>query len=62
MPIFAYPYGTARHFTDETVELVEQAGFLAACAAIPGCVEADVDLFRLPRFGASNWDLATFKS
>ncbi|NIV28316.1 MAG: polysaccharide deacetylase family protein [Anaerolineae bacterium] len=59
---FAYPYGTAQDFTAETTELVEAAGFLAACASIPGSVEAGTDLFRLPRFWVNNWDLATFKS
>lgn len=59
---FAYPHGKAKDFTTETMELVEAAGFLAACAAIPGCVQAGTDRFRLPRFWVNDWDLGTFKS
>jgi peptidoglycan/xylan/chitin deacetylase (PgdA/CDA1 family) len=58
---FAYPYGMAQDFTEETVKIVEAAGFRAACTAIPGTVEAGHDLFRLPRHWVHNWDLETFK-
>jgi len=58
VPTFAYPYGL---FSPETVELVEAAGFKAAFAAMPGCVKAGADLFRLPRFGVGNWDAERFR-
>jgi len=58
---FAYPHGRVQDFTDETVEIVETAGFRAACTAIPGVVESGDDLLRLRRYWVHNWDLETFK-
>jgi peptidoglycan/xylan/chitin deacetylase (PgdA/CDA1 family) len=51
---FAYPNGDAGDFTAETVDLVREAGFRAACTTIrapnrPGC-----DLFRLGRIGVGD--------
>jgi peptidoglycan/xylan/chitin deacetylase (PgdA/CDA1 family) len=58
---FAYPYGQAEDFTDETVEAVAAAGFHAACTTIPGVVDAASNPHRLRRYWVGNWDLGTFK-
>ena len=44
--LFAYPYGS---FTEETVELVREAGFLGAVTVKEGTVSTDTDVFHLPR-------------
>jgi len=43
---FAYPFG---HFTDETVELVQHAGYFSAVTVLPGVARASGDPLRLPR-------------
>lgn len=58
---FAYPYGLAKHYTDETVNIVQAAGFRVACTARQGLVEPGNDLFQLHRCEIQNWDIATFK-
>lgn len=57
---FAYPYGGSQDFTDETVEIVEAAGFEAACTTAPGVVGTGSAPLRLPRCWVGNWDLAQF--
>lgn len=54
---FAYPHG---EFTDETVALVEQAGYESACTSKPGGVERGADPFRLPRMCAQDWNRNRF--
>jgi peptidoglycan/xylan/chitin deacetylase (PgdA/CDA1 family) len=58
---FAYPYGASQDFTDETAEIVREAGFQSACTTIPGSIEAGDDPFRLRRCPVFDWDTSTFK-
>ena len=58
---FAYPYGTAQDFTDETVRIVRETGFELACTTVPGSVESGDDLFRLRRCVVYDWELDHFK-
>lgn len=44
--LFAYPYG---NFSEETVGLVREMGFVGAVAVREGTVNSATDLFRLPR-------------
>lgn len=44
--VFAYPYGS---FSDNTVTIVREAGFAAGVSVVPGTVNPDSDLMRLPR-------------
>ncbi|OYV63110.1 MAG: hypothetical protein B7X03_03140 [Parcubacteria group bacterium 21-58-10] len=44
--LFAYPFG---NFSDETVELVREAGFIAAVTVEEGIVSPGTDPLRLPR-------------
>jgi peptidoglycan/xylan/chitin deacetylase (PgdA/CDA1 family) len=53
---FAYPFGSSGTYTEESVGLVRQAGFAAACSALPGPVESRTDRFQLPRLQVSDWD------
>jgi peptidoglycan/xylan/chitin deacetylase (PgdA/CDA1 family) len=57
---FAYPYGAAGNYTNETVALVREAGFLAACTTRASAVDTASDLFRLPRLQVEDWDAAHF--
>jgi peptidoglycan/xylan/chitin deacetylase (PgdA/CDA1 family) len=49
---FAYPYGDR---DGESESLVQQAGFLCACATDGHSVTGSSGLFALPRIGVGNW-------
>jgi glycosyltransferase involved in cell wall biosynthesis/peptidoglycan/xylan/chitin deacetylase (PgdA/CDA1 family) len=53
---FAYPFGSSGTYTEESVGLVRQAGFAAACSALRGSVELCTDRFQLPRVQVCDWD------
>jgi glycosyltransferase involved in cell wall biosynthesis/peptidoglycan/xylan/chitin deacetylase (PgdA/CDA1 family) len=53
---FAYPFGSSGTYTEESVGLVRQAGFAAACSAFPNPVELRTDRFHLPRVQVCDWD------
>lgn len=53
---FAYPYGKSTDYTRETAAIVEQAGFAAACANVPGLVRPGSGSYELPRVHAHDWD------
>jgi glycosyltransferase involved in cell wall biosynthesis/peptidoglycan/xylan/chitin deacetylase (PgdA/CDA1 family)/SAM-dependent methyltransferase len=53
---FAYPYGSSGTYTEESVGVVRQAGFAAACSGLPGSVELRTDRFQLPRVKVCDWD------
>jgi peptidoglycan/xylan/chitin deacetylase (PgdA/CDA1 family) len=53
---FAYPFGSSGTYTEESVGLVRQAGFAAACSGLPGSVELRTDRFQLPRVQVCDWD------
>ena len=55
---FAYPHG--RH-APETVKLVREAGFCAACTTAAGFVRKSTDPFLLPRIQVLDWDGAEFE-
>lgn len=48
---FSYPNGGHEDYTRETLLLVREAGFKAACTAVSGRVDEDVSMFQLPRYG-----------
>ena len=58
---FAYPYGQATDFENETLETVRAAGYRAALTTIHGYVEPGDDAFRLRRCAVFNWDSDTFR-
>ena len=57
---FAYPYGKAEDFTQESVQIVRSAGFSFGCSSICGSVESGSDIFQLNRCGIHNWEIDTF--
>jgi peptidoglycan/xylan/chitin deacetylase (PgdA/CDA1 family) len=59
---FSYPYGSLGDYTDETVALVREAGFVGACSNHLGVVKPWTDGFRVPRNIVRNWDAETFKA
>lgn len=58
--MFSYPYGESGSFSDETVSIVKQAGFLGACANYPAPVKSRTDPFRIPRYVVRDWTGAEF--
>lgn len=58
--LFAYPYGAASDFDDDSRELVAELGFDAGIANIQGDLHAGSDLFALPRRLVRDWDKDTF--
>jgi peptidoglycan/xylan/chitin deacetylase (PgdA/CDA1 family) len=54
---FAYPYGS---YTQETLAVVQEAGFSSACATDAAMVQRGTDGFRLPRIAVRDWDGETF--
>jgi peptidoglycan/xylan/chitin deacetylase (PgdA/CDA1 family) len=52
---FAYPYGSPWDVSLTTVLLAREAGFSAACANTPAPVDAESDLFWLPRCLVRDW-------
>lgn len=55
---FCYPNGSAEDYTRETMLLVREAGFKAACTMVSGRVDQHSSLFHLPRYGSpeSIWE------
>ncbi len=54
---FAYPFGSKDSFTDDTIALVQQAGFAYACANIHERVTRNSSPFALPRYVIRDWDI-----
>jgi peptidoglycan/xylan/chitin deacetylase (PgdA/CDA1 family) len=55
---FCYPNGGADDYTRETLLLVREAGFKAACTSVSGRVTDNTSMFQLPRYGSpeSVWE------
>ncbi len=60
--LFSYPYGALSDYTDESVELVRQAGYAGACSNHPGVVKPWTDPYRVPRQLVRDWDASEFGS
>ena len=52
---FAYPFGTRSDYTQETVGIVREAGFMSACSNFRGLVQNGVNPYELPRYLVRNW-------
>ncbi len=57
---FAYPYGSASDYTEETVAAIRQAGYLRGCSNFAGVIGPVSDRFQLPRFLVRDWDGDSF--
>jgi peptidoglycan/xylan/chitin deacetylase (PgdA/CDA1 family) len=53
---FAFPYGGRSQYSQESVRLVQQAGFSCACSNYPGVVWNNSSPFELPRHVVRDWD------
>lgn len=58
--LFAYPYGEAHDFTEETKSLLKRANFLCACSTEFGTNDLTCDPFAIKRVVVRNWDVFTF--
>jgi len=57
---FAYPYGRDCDYTNDTVQLVQEAGFVCACSTAVGVARQHADRFRLPRLQVQDMDGEAF--
>jgi peptidoglycan/xylan/chitin deacetylase (PgdA/CDA1 family) len=58
--MFSYPYGMPADYSAETTILVQQAGFHCACTNVIDVVRTQSNLFQLPRFWVSDWEVDQF--
>ncbi len=58
--LFSYPFGAGGDFTDETVQIVGEAGYEAGIANIQGNITSPVDLYAIPRRLVRNWTKEEF--
>lgn len=58
---FAYPYGGPPTYSEETVSMLQEAGFESACSTSHGRVRSGADPFRLPRSYVGNWSGEVFE-
>jgi peptidoglycan/xylan/chitin deacetylase (PgdA/CDA1 family) len=59
---FAYPFGRAEDFDDDSVDAVRLAGFETACTTLPGSVGPSTDRYRLPRRLVMDWGRTRFRA
>jgi peptidoglycan/xylan/chitin deacetylase (PgdA/CDA1 family) len=53
---FAYPFGSRNDYTQETTAVVQDVGFMAACANYPGLVWSSRNRYEWPRILVRDWD------
>jgi peptidoglycan/xylan/chitin deacetylase (PgdA/CDA1 family) len=58
--VFSYPFGARGDYTQETVRLCREAGFVRAAANFPGQAHRWTDPFQVPRQLVRNWPAALF--
>ncbi len=61
VPVFSYPFGQRCDYTQETVALCREAGFVKAAANFPGQAHRWTDRYQIPRLVVRNWPLDVFK-
>ncbi|MDB5224836.1 MAG: hypothetical protein JWO43_458 [Candidatus Adlerbacteria bacterium] len=50
LAIFAYPNGSKKDYTDDTVSILKEAGFAASLTTQPGVMARHSNMFELPRY------------
>ena len=58
--LFSYPFGTADDFSDVTVDILKEVGFEKAVVGYPGDIDAESNLYTLPRYTIRNYDQEDF--
>jgi peptidoglycan/xylan/chitin deacetylase (PgdA/CDA1 family) len=57
---FSYPFGRRSDYTNESIALCRQAGFIRAAANFPGQAHRWTDPYQIPRHLVRNWPVETF--
>lgn len=58
--LFSYPFGTKEDYTEKSVELCREAGFVKAAANFPAQVHSWTDQYQIPRQLVRNWPVEVF--
>jgi len=58
--VFSYPFGTKDDYTDESVDLCREAGFVKAAATFPAQAHRWTDQYQIPRQVVRNWPVEIF--
>jgi len=58
--VFSYPFGRRSDYTNQSIALCRQAGFLKAAANFPGQAHRWSDPYQIPRHLVRNWPVETF--
>jgi peptidoglycan/xylan/chitin deacetylase (PgdA/CDA1 family) len=59
--LFSYPYGSKRDYNAQSVRILRECGFEAACSTLAGMIECKSNLYELPRYGVGDWNCSRFK-
>lgn len=60
---FAYPYGKrGQDFNNETMQMVEKSGYIAAFSTNNGCITNNSNIFALERIGVRDFPMFVFKA
>jgi peptidoglycan/xylan/chitin deacetylase (PgdA/CDA1 family) len=59
--VFSYPFGQRCDYTQESVDLCREAGFVKAAANFPGQAHRWTDCYQIPRLVIRNWPPAVFE-
>ena len=57
---FSYPFGRRSDYTQQSIALCRQAGFIKAAANVPGQAHRWTDPYQIPRHLVRNWPLEIF--
>jgi len=59
--LFSYPYGSKKDYNTQTVRILKESGFTAACSAFDGIIEYKCNPYELPRWEPGNCNIPWFK-
>lgn len=59
--LFSYPYGSKKDYNTQTVRILKESGFAAACSNFVGTIEHKCNPYELPRLQLGNLNLSRFK-
>jgi peptidoglycan/xylan/chitin deacetylase (PgdA/CDA1 family) len=59
-PVFSYPFGRRCEYTQKSIALCREAGFIKAAANFPGQAHRWTDPYQIPRHLVRNWPVELF--